>query len=78
MHGCMCIFLTYSAGHRFGGTGLGEPQFEAMYPGIICGNRNGGGRRGGGWLRLFSQHIVEDIWIEGAWKILLKHIRVQH
>lgn len=78
MHGCMCVFLTYSAGHRFGGARLREPQFEAMFPRIIGGNRNRGGRRGGGRLRLFSQHTVEDILIEGAWKILLKRIRVQH
>lgn len=78
MHGCMCVFLTYSAGHRFGGARLREPQFEAMFPRIISGNRNRGGWRGGGRLRLFSQYIIKNIWVEGAWKILLKHIRVQH
>lgn len=71
MHGCMCVFLTHSAGHRFGRARLREPQFEAMLPGIISGNWNRGGWRGGGGLRLFSQHVIKNIWVEGAWKILI-------
>lgn len=80
MHGCMCayVFLTYRAGDRLGGARLREAQFEAMFPRIISGNGNRGGRRGGGGLWLFRQHISKYIQVERAWKILLKHIRVQH